>query len=348
MTGDGNRDQTILEQIRDGVYTLDSSGQITWVNETAVENFDIGYTRDELVGAPVSKVLTDADVEKCLSIIRTLLRSDERESGRCEIRLQTASGDSIPCDLHLALLSPEDGEFQGTVGVVRDITNRKQREQRLDVLNRILRHDLSNAMTVILGRIQQLEDGVDPEFQPAIDAIRERGEELIETSEKVRQVHHIHNEMADQQGSLELCSLVESIVDDFRVTYPAVDFDVDIPSDAHAATGHEELVTTAFSNLVENAIEHNDSDRPLVLVTIQKDHDRVQIRIEDNGPGIPSEEREILEMGSESKLRHSMGIGLWLAYWSVTACNGDIRFDDDISQGTVVLMEFPRATASDQ
>lgn len=43
--------ETILETIRDGVYTLDTTGQITWVNNIAVENFDIGYTRDELVGA---------------------------------------------------------------------------------------------------------------------------------------------------------------------------------------------------------------------------------------------------------------------------------------------------------
>lgn len=120
--------ETILENIHDGVYTLDAKGRITWVNQTAIEEHDIGYNADELIGSYVSKVLTDEDIEKCLDIIRKCLRSPARESGRCEIARQTAFGTEIPCELQLALLPMEDDDFGGSVGVVRDITERKRRE----------------------------------------------------------------------------------------------------------------------------------------------------------------------------------------------------------------------------
>lgn len=348
MIDAGNRHETILKHIRDGVYTLDASGQITWVNKTAVENFEIGYTRDELIGAPVSKVLRDADLEKCLSIIRKLLKSDTEESGRCEIMFQTASGDGIPCDLHLALLPAENGEFQGTVGVVREITDRKRREQRLEVLNRVLRHNLSNAMTVILGRAEQLEQGVDQEYKPMVNAIRERGEELIELSEKVRQIHKINTTAAAPKDSIDLVRPLEQTLAAFREKYPRVEFEVVAPAEAYTATGNEALITTALSNLLENAIEHNDDSHPFVSITVQLNSECAQIRVEDNGPGLPPLEKEVLESGSESPLQHSLGIGLWLASWSMSACNGKIHFDEASPHGTIVTMEFPIAAASDK
>ena len=51
------RYETILMNIQDAVYTLDAEGRITWVNRPAVENYDIGYTREELIGSYASKVL---------------------------------------------------------------------------------------------------------------------------------------------------------------------------------------------------------------------------------------------------------------------------------------------------
>lgn len=343
MTDTATNYETILKHIRDGVYTLDASGQITWVNRTAVKEFEIGYTREELIGAPVSKVLTDEDLEKCLSIIRTLLRDDNRESGRCEIVLQTATDEAIPCDLHLTLLPPEDGEFQGTVGVVREITEQKHREQRLEVLNRILRHNLSNAMTVILGRVEHLEDRVDHEYQPAVDAIRERGEELLEISNKVQQIQQIESDIVTQQPSLDLIGPVEDILAQFYETYPGVEFDVDVPAEANAVVGQRELFSTALTNLIENAIEHNDADQPRVSVSIQKDCECILIHVEDNGPGLPPIEQKVLTTGTESPLEHSMGIGLWLASWSVRAFDGDIRFEEGTPRGTIITMELPRA-----
>lgn len=343
------RYETILENIHDGVYTLDANGRITWVNQTAVEEFDIGYGSDELIGAYVSKVLSDEDIEKCLAIIRNCLRHDDRDSGRCEIALQTAYGSEIPCDLHLALLPFENGEFQGTVGVVRDISDRKRREQRLAVLNRLLRHNLRNEVNVILGHAERLQTAIDDaESRQAVQTIRETGNELIELSNKSRRLAQLQTDAAGEDDLIDAVAQIDRLLAEFRDEYPGVALEFETPSDEGrpVIAGQERWFTTAVRNLIENAIEHNTASQPRVTVTVQSGPDHTHVHVRDNGPGLPAVEREVLATGSETPLQHGSGLGLWLVHWCVTAFGGDISFDDADPHGTIVTLAFPSVDAS--
>lgn len=337
------RYETVLKHIRDGVYTLDANGQITWVNETAVEEFDIGYDRSDLIGAPVSKVLNEEDIEKCIEIIQRCLQTDGLESGRCEISLQTAYGGQIPCDLHLALLPFEDGEFQGTVGVVRDITERKHREQQLEVQNRVLRHNLRNDMTVVLGHAVELEQSVDEPLRQHAVAIRETGTRLVDLTEKVHSLSRIRNLRDDEASAVQLQPLIETILDEYRESHPDVELYLNGATGDNSLTrvGGEELFDVAMRNLLDNSIEHNEVSHPRVTVEIDTDGPLHTVQVRDNGPGLPEEERRVLERGEETDLQHSSGLGLWLVRWCVTGVGGSIRFDDAPAEGTVVTLEFP-------
>lgn len=247
--------------------------------------------------------------------------------------------------MHLALLPFDDGEFQGTVGVIREITQQKRREQRLKVLNRVLRHNLRNAVNVIIGRTEQLETSVDDRHLPAVRAIRNRGEELAGLSQKARQINHIDNYRDEKKGeALDIVDQTESIVATFREEHPKVAFTLEAPTRARAFIKHEELFVIAVRNIIENAMEHNDAAQPCVSVVINKKSESTQVRIEDNGPGVPQIEQEVFQSETESPLQHSQGIGLWLAYWSATACDGDIDIDSSVSEGAAITLEFPSAT----
>lgn len=337
------RYETVLKHIHDAVYTLDPNGQITWVNETAVENFDIGYDREDLIGAPVSIVLNEEDIEKALEIIQRCLQSDDRNSGRCEIAIQTAYGGEIPCDLHLALLPFEDGEFQGTVGVVREITDRKLREQQLEVQNRALRHNLRNDMNVILGLAEDLESAVDEDNKQDVRTIREVGEKLLELSEKVRSMSEIQEWSAADEETVDLFGLLESLVDEFQDTYPDVKFDYEVTADepVQRRIATERFLDLAMRNLLKNSIEHNDSNNPRVSISVDTDGNHGTVRVEDNGPGIPQVELEVLGRESESALQHSSGMGLWIVNWCVTKMGGDLRFEEATPHGTIVTLDLP-------
>ena len=64
------------------------------------------------------------------------------------------------------------------------------------------------------------------------------------------------------------------------------------------------------------------------------------VRVADDGPGIPEQELDILRKGHETQLQHGSSLGLWLAYWLVSAMGGDLRFDDNEPRGAVVTIEF--------
>ena len=123
------RFKTIVETAGDPVYTLNEAGEFTFVNDKVVEMTGCG--RDVLLGKHVSKILCEDDIEKSQQHIEILLESDEQK-GTIEVDILTADGERRTCEVHLSVL-PFENEFQGTVGVVRDITNRKERERDLQM-----------------------------------------------------------------------------------------------------------------------------------------------------------------------------------------------------------------------
>jgi len=121
------RVQTIVQAVGDAVYTLDEEGVFTFVNDAFEEL--TGHDRDDLVGEHCSVVMSDEDIEAGEAIIRDLLEGDD-EAGITEMSGENWADHVESVEVHIALL-PFDVEFQGTVGVVRDVTERKRRERKL-------------------------------------------------------------------------------------------------------------------------------------------------------------------------------------------------------------------------
>ncbi|ERH01540.1 MAG: histidine kinase-, DNA gyrase B-, and HSP90-like ATPase [Halonotius sp. J07HN6] len=73
-----------------------------------------------------------------------------------------------------------------------------------------------------------------------------------------------------------------------------------------------------------------------------REEEWIDIVIADNGPGIPTQERNTIETGDETPLQHGTGLGLWLVYWAISLLGGDVRIDQS-SSGTRVTLTLPRA-----
>ncbi|RLM53412.1 PAS domain S-box protein [Halobellus sp. Atlit-31R] len=140
------RYETILETIDDPVYTLDTQGHLTFVNEAAEEEFGYG---SEVLGEHVSIGMDDADVAELTAEIKSLVGSDT-QSTKTQFELQTADGSRTLVENHLTLLE-DDAGFHGTVGVLRDISDREQRRQQLE--------DFQRAIEEAADGVAVLEDG---------------------------------------------------------------------------------------------------------------------------------------------------------------------------------------------
>lgn len=124
------RYRTITETLPDIVYTLDRDGRLTSIN---AEDPPTGHTREELIGEHVSVVMDDADVETGNREIKQLFDDPDQTKATFELDLITTDGDRLPMENHVALLPPDDsGAVPGSIGVLRDISDRKERERQLE------------------------------------------------------------------------------------------------------------------------------------------------------------------------------------------------------------------------
>ena len=119
----------LIEAMGDPVYVLDADGYFTYANDAFVETF--GYEREELLRKHASLLIPQAAFERGTALVRELLADEDRQTATWELETVTADGEEAVVENHLALLPSPDGAFRGTIGVVRDITDRRARERDL-------------------------------------------------------------------------------------------------------------------------------------------------------------------------------------------------------------------------
>ncbi|WP_323191770.1 PAS domain-containing sensor histidine kinase [Halostella sp. PRR32] len=123
------RYRTLVETAGDAMYALDEKGRITMVNETHVEFTN--KSREALIGSHPGERIGDDAVAEAKSLIGEILSDDDRKRGRLEFAIADADGELRQYEDNLAVLTDDNGELTGSVGVIRDISDRKRREREL-------------------------------------------------------------------------------------------------------------------------------------------------------------------------------------------------------------------------
>ena len=214
----------------------------------------------------------------------------------------------------------------------------QEREQRLSVLNRVLRHNLQNDLTVVQGYAEMLTEFGHDELETAQDEILSKVEGLIAHGQKARRIETALESAEEGTVDVDVVPVLEDLLDDYGDEYDDVEVRRDLPEYVYVAAISS--LQFGIESVVENAFEHNTSEDPVVEASVERDGDAVEVRIADNGPGIPEHEYEVLDQDEETALEHGSGIGMWLAYWVVEKSGGDLNFDHGDGAGVTVTMTF--------
>jgi PAS domain S-box-containing protein len=243
-------------------------------------------------------------------------------------------------DLDIAPIHDDETSVTHYVGFQTEITERKIREQRLEVLNRVLSHNLRNKMSIIQGYLTLLRDEYPPKEVPeSVSKIESAAGNLLGLAESVQDIERTLRVSQADAGVVDLATWVDQMVSAFRDRFPAVRFEIDAPTDEPCEVAVVGL-TTAIEEAIENAVKHNTSEDPTVEIAIERrSQDWIDIRIADNGPGIPSQELEVLKRG-EKPLRHADRLGIWLMYWVVSRAGGEFSVDGE-EDGTELRFSVP-------
>jgi len=319
---------TVIEELDDAVVVTDTDGVVVEVN---------GAGRTAMGAASTSTV--GADVATLLDV--TL--ADLRETDTDPVELHSENGRRL-FEPTVSELTDQHSHCLGYAVVLRDVTERTTRQQRLEVLNRVLRHNLRNDVNAIVGYSDLLADDPD-EPEPLADAISEVAVELAGIGEKARRIERLMASAETGARSVPLAPLAENVIVDAAAEYPDADYERSVPDDV-VVRGSGYLLEHALRNLVENAIEHNDEDIPWVEVRATFDANGtypLEVSVVDNGPGIPNQERAAVIDGDETPLEHGSGLGLWVVRWAITHLGGRIDIEDRASGGTCVCLQLPQA-----
>jgi len=329
--------KTVFETVFDRVYVLDADGTIRMANQPFATL--LGKTVEEVEGANVEEVLGSEAFGEIRQVVDRLQRSPKAHRA-AELTIEGENGKRRPCETHLSLL-PDDEHEGGCVGVVRDISQRVQREQQVTVLDRVLRHNLRNDLTVVLGRAELLADSLEDERdREMLSTIQRRCDRLMEFAEKARRAQRVLETAFKQTTSdtsvVEMATRVTS-----RIGESADEAMVSLSVDDAVSARVPTTLHIALTDLVKNAVEHSDRDQPWVELGITQSEGTLEITVADDGPGIPQNELDVLTDGTETPLKHGSGIGFWLAHWIVTQSGGRLSAGDRSPRGSVVRIELP-------
>jgi PAS domain S-box-containing protein len=339
----------LVESARDGLYQLNARGEIVYANEASAEM--LGYGRDELLGSHVSRLMADGELARGQHVIQQLLDDRTRESDVVEHEVVTNDGDRITLAINFVLLTTDDGAYDGALCIARDVTERKRYEERLEelteqleALNRVVRHDIRNDMAVMLGWTELLEDHVDDAGREYVRNILDRGNRIVELTDVTRDsIDALTSERDFIATATALRPVLETELALRRESFPDAEFVVsdDVPAVDVSA---DELLSSVFRNLLNNAVQHNDRETPVVTVSVDGGDETVEIRIADNGPGIPDDRKEAVFGKGEGGLESSeSGIGLYLVRTLVDRYDGDVWIEDNEPTGSVFCLRLRRA-----
>lgn len=304
-------ERAIAREIDDLVFVLDHRERVITLNDAAADTLDIAD--DGSLGKPFDSVMGYA-----LEDLETL--------ETVEIRLDYGHRKFDP---QVSSLRDQHDRRLGTIVSLRDVTDRELRQERLTVLNRVLRHNHRNQIDVIRANAEEL---LTEEKKEHARSIIGAADALSELSQDAREIDRFLSQPLDRTRT-DLHDAIEEVVTEYEDEHIAIHVDQfnDIEVIADPA---------AVSFVLEHAIGYAvDNGEETVQIGVIGHSAEAQIDIAYDGDPIPVGEREALAAGTERPLRHGQGLSLWLVKWGVTKLNGTVSYQRE--EGAGMRIELP-------
>ena len=238
-------------------------------------------------------------------------------------------GASAKYDPQVSMVRNQHDKQMGTVISLREVTKRELRKERLAVLNRVLRHNLRNQLDVVNAHLEAVDDD-------HADAATEATNRIAHMSDRARTIDRLLSETRE--------SVAIDVAELIRNTVAAYDSPIAVEApDSLTITTDCAALEAAVESAVDNAVTHATN----VTIFLRQTPDGCEIRVADDGPGIPESEQAVIESGEELPLEHASGLGLWGANWVVQTVGGSLSFDESDLGGTAVTVTLPGVSTDD-
>ncbi|MCF7858659.1 MAG: PAS domain-containing sensor histidine kinase [Candidatus Cloacimonetes bacterium] len=212
---------------------------------------------------------------------------------------------------------------------VRDISVRKKTEERLKIVNSIIRHDITNNLAVIRSAVNLYKRNPD---KTLLDEILTR----VKTSLNAIDRHRNHEVFLDTHTSLQEMD-INKVINEIASSHSKIE----IRHNGNCYAYADEGIYSMFDNIIDNSIKHGKADKLEIKVT--SDDQFCEIHCSDNGIGIPDDiKSKIFNKGFFYGESGHTGIGLYIVKQMIEDYGGTIFVKDNKPKGTAFVIRLQK------
>jgi two-component system sensor kinase FixL len=354
----------LLDAAVDGIIVTDEDGTILRVNKASEQMF--GFSADEMVGEPVTLIMTEADAGMHFRYIKNYMDTGVRKIigiGR-DVMARDRSGRKFPVAVSIGEVKL--GERRRFVGLIRDLTRQKQAEEealrhreqmmhvsRLTTMGEMaaaMAHELNQPLSAIAtytaACVRLLEKG-DQAQEDVVSALQEIGTQAYRAGEVIER-------MRDFTRGRELDRTVVSVGEIIDEILPLAELDaranrvqltVDVAPDMPRIVADPVQIQQVILNLLRNGVDAMadtpEDGKQLRLTAFRDSDDSIRVDIGDRGHGVSDESRARLFTPFFTTKKAGMGMGLAISRSIITAHGGRLDCNNNADIGATFFFTLP-------
>ena len=333
------RYRSLFDHNSDAVFQIDINGKL--VESNGILEKITGCTTAELRTREQRQALVLSETNRFFDHFE-----DPYSTEHVEVSILTKDGQEAVVLLNLVPIL-HDGNVTGHYAIVRDITERRkmedwlQRTDKLSVLGQLaagIAHEIRNPLTSLRGFIQLLgerqENGPYCEIMlPELDRINEIVSELLMVA-KPESRNFRQNDLRSMVKEVLTLMTPQANLTNTRIYLSGMDQEIPfIQCDRNQ-------IKQVFVNILGNSIEAMPNGGT-IRISIEKSEDTVQVKISDEGRGIPPDRLSKLGEPFYTTKERGTGLGLMVSYQIIQSHSGQMTISSQIGAGTLVEITLP-------
>lgn len=336
LTTERNEKTSVLEALSEGVLAVDASMKISYANSMAISLLDLAVEKN-------NSFFPKDQHSHCFRLLQKAAKENSLINDTITIEKPRTT-------YHLNVIASSRGKEKGALLVLQDKSTHYRVLEMRKMFIANASHELKTPITIIQGYAETLRDHTEISLKTKNESL----DRVVTTCERMTKIISDLLTLADVENlpqsrieTFDIVELLHASKKKAQELQPRAHIDcVAKPNTPLSMHGDKDLIESALSNLLVNAVKYCDTD-PMITITLEKTQTDMLITVTDNGIGIPEEDIENIFQRfytvdkAKSKKLGGSGLGLSIVKTIVEKHFGSISVQSKLGKGTTFTLTFP-------